>query len=206
MTRTKKYAAAAAVAAVLVGVPATGAYATHAAETAPAAHTAPQSPQSPQSPQPQRTEQAREARQARPAIPSVRIVRPGERIDAGDGWTLWLTREGKHWAGPDGYENFRSVVDGNIDLSRPGVSHQSEGDATGVFHSGVYYGTEKAARVELVAADGTRTRAALVELPGKPGWGAWYVSTPPATDPGGPGVALYDRTGRLIAELPARPF
>ncbi|MEU3449400.1 hypothetical protein AB0H29_19625 [Streptomyces thermolilacinus] len=219
MTRTKKYAAAAAVAAVLVGVP-TGAYATHATETTPAAHTALQPPQPPLSPQQARqlqapqprahqaqwTDQAHQARQTRPAAPSVRVVQPGERIDAGDGWTLWLTREGKHWAGPDGYENFRSVVDGNIDLSRPGVSHQSEGDATGVFHSGVYYGTKRAARVELVAADGTRTPAALVELPGKPGWGAWYVSTPPATDPGGLGVALYDRAGRLIAELPARPF
>ncbi|OEJ94989.1 hypothetical protein [Streptomyces thermolilacinus] len=204
MTRTKKYAAAAAVAAVLVGVP-TGAYATHAThatENAPAAHPAPQLPR--QAPQPH-THQAQQAQQTRPTTPSVRIIQPGERIDARDGWTLWLTREGKHWAGPDGYENFRSVVDGNIDLSRPGVSHQSQGDATGVFHSGVYYGTKKAARVELVAADGTRARAALVELPGKPGWGAWYVSTPPATDPGGLGVALYDRTGKLIAELPAFP-
>ncbi|MEU2180192.1 hypothetical protein [Streptomyces thermolilacinus] len=213
MTRTKKYAAAAAVAAVLVGVP-TGAYATHAThapETAPVAHTAPQAPQvsQPHTHQAQQTQQAQKTQQAqqiRLTTPSARIIQPGERIDAGDGWTLWLTREGKHWAGPDGYENFRSVVDGNIDLSRPGVSHQSEGDATGVFHSGVYYGTKKAARVELVAADGTRTRAALVELPGRPGWGAWYVSTPPATDPGGLGVALYDRTGKLIAELPARPF
>ncbi|MFJ9795939.1 hypothetical protein [Streptomyces sp. NPDC101145] len=201
MTRTKKYAAAAAVAAVLVGIP-TGAYATHAtAPSAPAptaaTSTAPTTPNS----------TAAEGPAAeRPSTQRPTVVRPGERVDAGGGWTLWLTRDGKHWAGPDGYENFRSVTDGNIDLGRPGVSHQSEGDATGVFHSGVYYGTKKAARVELVAADGTRTRAALVELPGKPGWGAWYVSTPPATDPGGIGVALYDRTGRLLAELPARPF
>ncbi|CAL9504448.1 hypothetical protein [Streptomyces sp. enrichment culture] len=201
MTRTKKYAAAAAVAAVLVGIP-TGAYATHAtAPSAPAptaaTRTAPTTPNS----------TAAEGPAAeRPSTQRPTVVRPGERVDAGGGWTLWLTRDGKHWAGPDGYENFRSVTDGNIDLGRPGVSHQSEGDATGVFHSGVYYGTKKAARVELVAADGTRTRAALVELPGKPGWGAWYVSTPPATDPGGIGVALYDRTGRLLAELPARPF
>ncbi|MEV5442178.1 hypothetical protein AB0N23_06480 [Streptomyces sp. NPDC052644] len=199
MTRTKKYAAAAAVAAVLVGIP-TGAYATHA--TAPSAPTAATStaPTTPNS-----TAAGGPAAE-RPSTQRPTVVRPGEQVDAGGGWTLWLTRDGKHWAGPDGYENFRSVTDGNIDLGRPGVSHQSEGDATGVFHSGVYYGTKKAARVELVAADGTRTRAALVELPGKPGWGAWYVSTPPATDPGGIGVALYDRTGRLLAELPARPF
>ncbi|CAL9301795.1 hypothetical protein [Streptomyces sp. SudanB25_2051] len=201
MTRTKKYAAAAAVAAVLVGIP-TGAYATHA--TAPSA-PAPTAATSTTPTTPNSTAAEGPAAE-RPSTQRPTVVRPGERVDAGGGWTLWLTRDGKHWAGPDGYENFRSVTDGNIDLGRPGVSHQSEGDATGVFHSGVYYGTKKAARVELVAADGTRTRAALVELPGKPGWGAWYVSTPPATDPGGIGVALYDRTGRLLAELPARPF
>ncbi|MFJ6993262.1 hypothetical protein [Streptomyces sp. NPDC003090] len=201
MTRTKKYAAAAAVAAVLVGIP-TGAYATHA--TAPSA-PAPTAATSTTPTTPNSTAAEGPAAE-RPSTQRPTVVRPGQRVDAGGGWTLWLTRDGKHWAGPDGYENFRSVTDGNIDLGRPGVSHQSEGDATGVFHSGVYYGTKKAARVELVAADGTRTRAALVELPGKPGWGAWYVSTPPATDPGGIGVALYDRTGRLLAELPARPF
>ncbi|MEU3821740.1 hypothetical protein AB0E74_19290 [Streptomyces sp. NPDC030392] len=201
MTRTKKYAAAAAVAAVLVGIP-TGAYATHA--TAPSA-PAPTAATSTTPTTPNSTAAEGPAAE-RPSTQRPTVVRPGERVDAGGGWTLWLTRDGKHWAGPDGYENFRSVTDGNIDLGRPGVSHQSEGDATGVFHSGVYYGTKKAARVELVAADGTRTRAALVELPGKPGWGAWYLSTPPATDPGGIGVALYDRTGRLLAELPARPF
>ncbi|MFI6410713.1 hypothetical protein [Streptomyces sp. NPDC050585] len=201
MTRTKKYAAAAAVAAALVGIP-TGAYATHA--TAPSA-PAPTAATSTVPTTPNSTAAEGPAAE-RPSTQRPTVVRPGERVDAGGGWTLWLTRDGKHWAGPDGYENFRSVTDGNIDLGRPGVSHQSEGDATGVFHSGVYYGTKKAARVELVAADGTRTRAALVELPGKPGWGAWYVSTPPATDPGGIGVALYDRTGRLLAELPARPF
>lgn len=44
------------------------------------------------------------------------------------GFTVWSTEDGKHWSGPDGFENFRSVVDGNIDRSWPGaVSHQSEG-------------------------------------------------------------------------------
>ncbi|MET9955054.1 hypothetical protein ABZ135_26385 [Streptomyces sp. NPDC006339] len=132
---------------------------------------------------------------------SVRVVAPGERVDAGRGWTVWLTEEGKHWSGPDGYENFRSVVDGNVDLSRPGVSHQSEGDAAGVFHSGLFYGTKKAGKVVLTGTDGTRTTAALLELPGRPGWGVWYAHTGPEND-GGASVAFYDRNGRLLAELP----
>ncbi|MGW2304180.1 hypothetical protein [Streptomyces sp. NPDC001809] len=142
-----------------------------------------------------------------PAKDPVRTVRPGQRVDAGRGFTVWLTREGKHWTGPDGYENFRSVVDGNIDRSEPGVSHQSEGDATGVFHSGVYYGTRKAGRVELTDAEGHRTVATLVALPGRPDWGVWYAHTPAAGNGGGSlGVTLYDRAGRLLAELPGFDF
>ncbi|GAA3394097.1 hypothetical protein [Streptomyces roseoviridis] len=142
------------------------------------------------------------ARTAGAKAPSpVRVVGSGERVDAGRGWTVWLTEEGKHWSGPDGYENFRSVVDGNVDLSRPGVSHQSEGDAAGVFHSGLHYGTKKAGKVVLTGTDGTRTTATLLELPGRPGWGVWYAHTGPEKD-GGASVALYDRNGRLLAELP----
>ncbi|MFF8385607.1 hypothetical protein [Streptomyces kanasensis] len=185
MTRMKQYVATAAVAAVLAAVP-TGAYA--------AERTAPQ-----------RGAVAAPAEQGATTSP-IRTVRSGERVDTGRGYTLWLTPQGKHWSDPDGVENFRSVVDGNIDRSRPGVSHQSEGDRNGMFHSGVFYGAKKAARVELVAADGTRTPASLVRLPGNPDWGAWYVHTPPATGESGPGVALYDRSGRLLAELPVRDF
>lgn len=135
----------------------------------------------------------------------VRTVRPGERVDAGQGWTVWLTKQGKYWSGPDGYENFRSVVDGNIDRSQPGVSHQSEGGESGVFHSGLYYGTRAAGRVELTGADGRKTLATLVALPGRSDWGVWYVHTAP-TQGGSPAVALYDRSGKLLADLPAWDF
>ncbi|MFE7586473.1 hypothetical protein ACFU5Y_33480 [Streptomyces gardneri] len=135
----------------------------------------------------------------------IRTVRPGERVDAGQGWTVWLTRQGKYWSGPDGYENFRSVVDGNIDRTQPGVSHQSEGGESGVFHSGLYYGTRAAGRVELTDKDGRKTLATLVALPGRSDWGVWYVHTAP-TQGGSPAVALYDRSGKLLADLPAWDF
>ncbi|MER5310015.1 hypothetical protein ABT034_19790 [Streptomyces sp. NPDC002773] len=135
-----------------------------------------------------------------PAPIPVRVVAPGERVNAGKGWTVWLTEEGKHWSGPDGYENVRSVTDGNVDTGEPGVSHQSEGDATRIFHSGLYYGTRTAGRVELTGAGGRRTVAALLELPGRPGWGVWYASTRPEDQAAG--LALYDRAGELLAELP----
>ncbi|MFE7514181.1 hypothetical protein ACFU8I_23580 [Streptomyces sp. NPDC057540] len=131
----------------------------------------------------------------------IRTVRPGERVDAGQGYTVWLTGDGKHWKGPDGLENFRGVTDGNIDRSRPDVTYQSEGGPQGAFHSGLYYGTAAAGRVELTTGPGGRTvLATLLELPGRPGWGVWYART----GPGGGGVTavtLYDRAGARLAVL-----
>ncbi|WP_282696709.1 hypothetical protein [Streptomyces sp. CC208A] len=127
----------------------------------------------------------------------VRTVAAGERVEAAPGWTVWLTEQGKHWkGGADGIEEFRSVTDGNIDLRRPDLSHQSEG----TFHSGLYYGTKDAGRVELVGAGGRATPATLLELPGRPGWGVWYAVSPDANPVA---ARLYDRAGRLLAELPA---
>ncbi|GAA4906456.1 hypothetical protein ACFPM3_26115 [Streptomyces coeruleoprunus] len=141
---------------------------------------------------------------AEPAAP-IRIVAPGERVHAAAGVRLWLTEEGKHWSTPDGGENFRSVVDGNLDMSRPGISHQSEGlGEKREFHSGVYYGTKDAARAELTDRDGRTTAVRFVQLPGGPGWGAWYITTPRTE--GGHSITLYDSRGRVLAELPRFDF
>ncbi|MEU7117528.1 hypothetical protein [Streptomyces zaomyceticus] len=135
-----------------------------------------------------------------PAPSPKRVVAAGERVDAGKGWRIWLTRDGKHWTGPEGYENFRSVVDGNIDLTAPDVSHQSEGNGEGAFHSGLYYGTRTAGRVELKGAGDRVIVATLLELPGRPGWGVWYAHSGP-TD-GDVSPVLYDRAGKKLSSLP----
>ncbi|MFF9149832.1 hypothetical protein ACF1BN_33835 [Streptomyces sp. NPDC014861] len=133
------------------------------------------------------------------AAPSsaVRTVRSGERVDAGGGHTIWLTRQGKHWTGPDGVEQFRSVVDGNLDLTRPALSHQGEG----TFHSGVHGGPVRPGRVEVTDSEGRVTRATLLQLPGRPGWGVWYAHTAPTGHD--VSVAFYSGKGRLLVELPA---
>ncbi|MGW4050036.1 hypothetical protein ACWENA_04345 [Streptomyces sp. NPDC004779] len=131
---------------------------------------------------------------------AVRTVRSGERVDAGGGYTIWLTRQGKHWTGPDGFEQFRSVVDGNLDLTRPALSHQGEG----TFHSGVYGGPVRPGRVEVTDSEGRVTRATLLQLPGRPGWGVWYAHTAPTGHD--VSVAFYARNGRLLVELPALDF
>lgn len=202
MIGMKKYVAAAAVVAALVGAPtvarASGSggdpgTAPQAVAAAPAAHA--------------RTVSAAEA--AHPAT-GVRVVKPGERVQAAPGVELWLTREGKHWSTPDVPDQFRSVVDGNIDLSRPGISLQAEPvDAAGTstyFLSGLYYGTYDAARVEVVTADGTLA-ARMVTLPGHRKWGAWYATSPLPPSQGGTGgdsflrsLRLYDARGELLVE------
>lgn len=163
MTRTKKYLAATVAAAALIGAP-TMAHAltpTQASAKAPAkaAHTS----------------VTAHAHATKPA--TARIVRPGERIQAAPGVELWLTKDGKHWTTPDMPEGqFRSVVDGNIDLSEPNVSLQAETVGDQYFLSGVYVGPNSAATVKVVTDDGTVT-GTVVRLPGHPGWGAWYATT-----------------------------
>ncbi|MFE5711956.1 hypothetical protein ACFQ7J_14205 [Streptomyces sp. NPDC056501] len=162
---------------------------------APAPIAAPPSAVAPRVPTPKATPTS-----AKPTPTPVRVVASGQRVDAGKGWKVWLTAEGKHWTGPDGLENSRSVTDGNVDTATPGVTHQSETSPAGGFHSGLYYGTRAVGRVELRGPGGTRTAATLLELPGRPGWGVWYAHAGPGA--GKAGLAMYDRAGKLLAELP----
>jgi hypothetical protein len=142
---------------------------------------------------------------AKPAKP--RVVQPGEHVVAAPGFELWLTEEGKYWTTPDYPEpQFRSVVDGNIDLSQPGVTMQSTGTADGRYYlSGVYYGGRGTASHVVVETEAGPVRGKLIELPGRPGWGAWYATT---TAPSGSGsdflgtVTVYDTKGRVYAQLP----
>lgn len=200
MRRTLTYLAGAAVTAVLAYMATMSYAAPHdAADRAPHSATA-------------TAEAARAAAPsaARKHAPTPRIVQPGERVTGAPGFELWLTPEGKHWITPDmpDQEQFRSVVDGNIDLNSPGVSVQSEGTPERVYLSGLYYGGEgTASTVELETAAGP-LRGKLIELPGRPGWGVWYaVADPvPADDPWSFVSAVTVRTtkGTVYASLSLR--
>ncbi len=142
--------------------------------------------------------------------PTPRVVAPGERVTVAPGFQLWLTAEGKHWTTPSmpGLEQFRSVVDGDIDRGTPGVSLQMETSDGHAYLSGLYYGGRgTASTVEIETASGT-VHGRLVQLPGAPGWGVWYATTgvePDAGSPGStPGVTVRDTGGGVYARLPAR--
>ncbi|MEU0287357.1 hypothetical protein [Streptomyces sp. NPDC006147] len=144
---------------------------------------------------------------ARKHAPTPRVVAPGEHVTAVPGFELWLTPEGKHWTTPgDPEPQFRSVVDGNIDLSSPGVSLQSEGTPERVHLSGLYYGGKGiASTVEIETRAGT-VRGKLIELAGRPGWGVWYATADavPADDGSwhfASKVTVRDTKGRVYASL-----
>ncbi|MFD5817278.1 hypothetical protein [Streptomyces sp. NPDC127038] len=195
MTGMKRYAAGAVVAVALITAPtsaygapshrAASASAGPAAVTALAAHAP--------------------ARPAARTAPTARIVAPGEHVAEPGGAEFWLTPEGKHWTTPDDPEpQFRSVVDGNIDLGTPGVSAQSEGTAAGHWTlSGLYWGGKgTASRVTVRTTAGT-LHAKLLELAGDPGWGVWYVSTDvaPGQDFSLRHVVVRDTVGRVYSRL-----
>jgi DNA-directed RNA polymerase specialized sigma24 family protein len=110
----------------------------------------------------------------------MRLVAPGERVQAAEGVEIWLTPDGPHWSSPQGPGRFRPVRDGNLDRTRPGVSVLGEELSDGsYFRTGVYHGLRgEPARVE-VRLDGRTVTANVLTLAGSPGWGVWYVRTPP---------------------------
>ncbi|MFJ3245458.1 hypothetical protein [Streptomyces sp. NPDC086782] len=147
---------------------------------------------------------------AKKTAPTPRVVASGEHVTAAPGFELWLTAEGKYWTTPSMPDEpqFRSVVDGNIDRNTPGVGVQSEGDSSRVYLSGVYYGGKgTASSVEVETADGT-VRGKLIELPGKPGWGAWYAVADVKPGSGSwdyvSRVTVHDTKGKIYAQLKLR--
>ncbi|MEU9207803.1 hypothetical protein AB0D27_07575 [Streptomyces sp. NPDC048415] len=142
-----------------------------------------------------------------PAAGKVRVVAPGERVEVAPDTEIWLTEDGKHWTEPGAPgPQFRSVIDGNLDLSKPGVSLQESGQAGSYFLSGIFNGKGEPARVEVSTLAGAVNGTALT-LAGKPGWGVWYATVKvPASltsDAGMPGVTrrvtVYDSAGGVIA-------
>ncbi|WP_327111220.1 hypothetical protein OG206_01215 [Streptomyces sp. NBC_01341] len=135
----------------------------------------------------------------------VRVVAPGERVQAGAGVEIWLTEEGKHWSTPETGHQFRSAVDGNLDLRHPSVGLSTEILGDRCFLSGLYTGTDHARSVVVSTGDGEVT-APLVRLPGSPGWGAWYADVPLHDDLTIDRVTLLDGRGKKIASMtPSRP-
>ncbi|MFD3330548.1 hypothetical protein [Streptomyces sp. NPDC058701] len=106
----------------------------------------------------------------------ARTVAVGERVQIAPKAELWLTKDGKHWSTPDNTDQFRSVVDGNIDMHHGSVSLQAEPAGDSYLLTGVYV-AKGAASVKVQTEKGTVT-GSIVQLAGANNWGAWYATAP----------------------------
>ncbi|MDX3645008.1 hypothetical protein [Streptomyces sp. MB09-02B] len=151
-----------------------------------------------------------------PVAGQVRVVEPGEKVYVGDGTRIWLTEEGKYGDTPgvSDVPEFRSVVDGNIDTSRPGVSVQETARGPRQsFLTGVYYGGRGgrtvAAAVRIELYDGRTLDGTVVRLAGQKEWGGWYVLADVGQRVSHPEqmrgitrkVTVYDKDGGVVASL-----
>ncbi|WP_431986812.1 hypothetical protein [Streptomyces griseoflavus] len=209
MKRTLKYLAGAAVTAAVAGM-ATMSYAAPADAPHDTAATAQAAQLRAAAPAGEDRPATATGPAARKNAPTPRIVAPGERVTAAPGFQLWLTAEGKHWTTPSmpELEQFRSVVDGNIDRGTPGVSVQSEISDGRAYLSGLYYGGKGTASTVVIETASGTVHGKLLELPGKPGWGAWYATTDVRPD-GGPltfvsDITVRDTKGKVYAQLTTR--
>jgi hypothetical protein len=149
--------------------------------------------------------QDRSVETSRGPAASERVVAPGERVQAGAGVELWLTEEGKHWSTPEMDHQFRSVVDGNIDLRTPGIGLTAEIVGDRYFLSGIHVTRHRSVRVVVHTSDGT-VPASVVRLPGRPGWGVWYTDVALHENLTIDRVTLQHENGKEIASLtPSRP-
>lgn len=170
-------------------------------------------PMAPPHPEPSASASSTPTRLTTPVAGQVRVVEQGEKVYVGDGTRIWLTEEGTYGDTPGVSEvpEFRSVVDGNIDRSRPGASVQetSRGPEQ-TFLTGVYHGGRTvAAGVRIELYDGRTLDGTVVRLAGNKEWGGWYVLADVEEGTSNPEhmrgitrkVTVYDKDGGVVASL-----
>ena len=129
----------------------------------------------------------------------LRRAAPGERVDMGHGWTVWLRgtavcRSMTELGAPgDRFLPFgcRSTTDGNIG----GINLQSAGGPEGAMYTGVL--PWDTARVDIVLG-GQRHTADLVQFEELPGWTVYYLWADGSH--ANPGVFAYDAKGNRLGD------
>ncbi|WP_329319847.1 hypothetical protein [Streptomyces sp. NBC_01262] len=134
--------------------------------------------------------------------PAVRVVAPGEKVQAGSGVEVWLTKQGLYssaWEDGDPLDSTSNALRGE------NVSGE-------VFFSGVYVSERDVARVVVVTPHG-RVSGTVIKLAGKPGWGAWYADGGKPVEPTlikgrttcdhgfDYTFSVYDTAGKIISQF-----
>lgn len=142
---------------------------------------------------------------------TVRVVEPYEPVDIGADHQLALLPEGdqNYVVAPSFFfdksleEARKNPVEGigqnSISVQvGAGVTDLGEGPRSHVTYSGAWRSDAGISKVTVETGAGVQD-AELVELPGSPGWGAYYLSTGDESVAGGK-VTAYDAEGKVFAE------
>ncbi|NYI04523.1 hypothetical protein [Allostreptomyces psammosilenae] len=136
-----------------------------------------------------------------------RVVQPGERIEVGGGFVVWLTAQDEHVVVdpemPD-LEQAKKIIDDNVPEDTIGLRSFARPDGT--LFTGAYRGDGDLHRVT-ITSQGVTAEAQVITLPGNPGWAAYHLHNdelpPPGTDPDDRvTITAYAADGTVLATLP----
>ncbi|MFF7206010.1 MULTISPECIES: hypothetical protein [unclassified Streptomyces] len=153
---------------------------------------------------------AAQPRAKSPSATGPRVVRPYQPVDIGRGAKMGLLPEGRQNYVVS-YDDFAADVEEAKKYPGSSIRPNSlsggigtEGDD--ILFTGAYRTDTVPARTTVRIGKGPETEAAMLRLPGRPGWGTYYLDRPGA----GPWrepvtVTAYDGGGAVLATLTFAP-
>lgn len=153
---------------------------------------------------------AAQPRAKSPSATGPRVVRPYQPVDIGRGAKMGLLPEGRQNYVVS-YDDFAADVEEARKYPgssiRPGSLSGGIGtEGDDILFTGAYRTDTVPARTTVRIGKGPETEAAMLRLPGRPGWGTYYLDRPGA----GPWrepvtVTAYDGAGAVLATLTFGP-
>ncbi|UED86168.1 hypothetical protein [Streptomyces profundus] len=135
---------------------------------------------------------------AAPAAPaSTTVVEPGVPVEIGHGQGLALWRDGSHLVAP--LDTFADRDGPPSTATAEPLTSSFTPTGTGVVGTGTWRGEPAVARLT-VSVNGQEQEAALVTLPGEPGWGAYHLDLPEPPS-GELTVTAYGEDGTVLSQL-----
>ncbi|MGW4048507.1 hypothetical protein [Streptomyces sp. NPDC004721] len=138
--------------------------------------------------------------------PGPRIVRPYQPVSIGQGAVMALLPEGRQnhvvaWTDVrEAVEQARGMV--GDDIRPESLSGGIAVDGADVLYTGAWRTSTPPARIAVRTADGTERDAGVLSLPGRPGWGTYYLDATGAGTPrGAVTITAYGPDGAVLATL-----
>ncbi|MET7618115.1 hypothetical protein [Streptomyces sp. NPDC005408] len=145
-----------------------------------------------------------------PSSAGPRVVQPYQPVEIGRGAKMGLLPEGRQNF-VVGYEDFERAVEQakgypGSSIRPNSISGGIGSDGDNIQFTGAYRTDTVPARMTLRLGKGAETEVSMLRLPGKPGWGTYYLDLPgsgPWREP--VKVTAYDGNGKVLASLAFAP-